>query len=148
VWSWRPLAGVKLATMLCIAPMTVTKKSWTPGRARRKPLKPLRGESRAEPVNLWWTYSYAFSFCMRGCGCIRASGFPCALCFQGTTCLQDSGSSRRGNTGARQYVDAAILRDARLRGLLRMRSEQVASCPHGEEARSAVSNHEAAEESA
>jgi hypothetical protein len=24
VWSWRPLAGVKLATMLCIAPMTVT----------------------------------------------------------------------------------------------------------------------------
>ena len=37
VWSWRPLAGVKLATMLCIAPMTVTKTSWTPGRARRKP---------------------------------------------------------------------------------------------------------------
>jgi len=24
VWSWRPLAGVKLARMLCIAPMTVT----------------------------------------------------------------------------------------------------------------------------
>jgi hypothetical protein len=41
VWSWRPLAGVKLATMLCIAPMTVTKTSWTPGRARRNPLKPL-----------------------------------------------------------------------------------------------------------
>src|SRR5215472_3515458 len=29
VWSWRPLAGVKLATMLCIAPMTVTKRSRT-----------------------------------------------------------------------------------------------------------------------
>src|SRR6516162_6905729 len=32
----RPLAGVKLATMLCIGPMTVTEKSWTP-RARKKP---------------------------------------------------------------------------------------------------------------
>jgi hypothetical protein len=31
--SWRRCFG--------IAPMTVTKKSWTPGRARRKPLKPL-----------------------------------------------------------------------------------------------------------
>ena len=40
-WSWRPLAGVKLASMLCIAPMTVTKTSRTPGRARRKPLKPI-----------------------------------------------------------------------------------------------------------
>jgi hypothetical protein len=42
-------------------------------------------------------------------------------------------------------LDAAILRDARLCGLLRMRSEQVAPSPHGEEARSAVSNHESAE---
>jgi len=53
VWFWHPLAGAKLATMLCIAPMTVTKKSWTPGRARSKPLKPLRGASRRDPVNLW-----------------------------------------------------------------------------------------------
>src|SRR5262249_19371504 len=37
VWSWRPLAGVKLATMVRVAPMTVTKKSRTPGRARNKP---------------------------------------------------------------------------------------------------------------
>jgi len=40
-WSWRPLAGVKSATMPGIAPMTVTKTSRTPGRARRKPLKPI-----------------------------------------------------------------------------------------------------------
>src|SRR6516225_5050194 len=39
VWSWHPLAGAKLATMLCIAPITVTKTSWTPGRARSKPFK-------------------------------------------------------------------------------------------------------------
>src|SRR5262249_24270702 len=37
VWSWRPLAGAKLATMLRIAPMTVIKTSRTPGRSRRKP---------------------------------------------------------------------------------------------------------------
>ena len=58
----RPLAGVKLAAMLCIAPMTVTQTSWTPGRARSKPLTPLRREGRREPAYLWWTYSYAFSF--------------------------------------------------------------------------------------
>jgi hypothetical protein len=46
VWSWHPLAGAKLATMLCIAPMTVTKTSRTPGRARSKPLKPSRRECR------------------------------------------------------------------------------------------------------
>jgi hypothetical protein len=29
------------------------KQARSPGRARRKPLKPLRGESRMDPVNLW-----------------------------------------------------------------------------------------------
>jgi hypothetical protein len=29
------------------------KKARSPGRVRNKPLKPLRGESRSEPVNLW-----------------------------------------------------------------------------------------------
>jgi hypothetical protein len=54
VWSWRPLAGVKLATMLCIVPMTVTQTSRTPGRARRKPLKPLaRGRPGPARLNLW-----------------------------------------------------------------------------------------------
>ena len=32
VWSWRPLAGVKFVEDDRQA--TVTKKSWTPGRAR------------------------------------------------------------------------------------------------------------------
>ena len=38
VWSWHPLAGAKFRWMAREA--TVTKKSWTPGRARTKPLKP------------------------------------------------------------------------------------------------------------
>src|SRR5205814_8488668 len=29
------------------------KKARSPGKSRRKPLKPLRGECRAAPVNLW-----------------------------------------------------------------------------------------------
>jgi hypothetical protein len=35
VWFWRPLAGAKLAGDE--PQVTVTKKSWTPGRARSKP---------------------------------------------------------------------------------------------------------------
>jgi hypothetical protein len=38
VWSWHPLAGAKSAGD--DLPATVTKRSWTPGRARRTPLKP------------------------------------------------------------------------------------------------------------
>ena len=38
VWSWHPWAGAKRADDDPRA--TVTKKSWTPGRARSKPLKP------------------------------------------------------------------------------------------------------------
>src|SRR5215471_19363686 len=36
VWSWRPLAGAKPAGD--DQKVTVTEKSWTPGRARMKPL--------------------------------------------------------------------------------------------------------------
>jgi hypothetical protein len=45
VWSWRPLAGAKSADD--DQRTTVTEKSWTPGRARRKPLKPI---ARGMPV--------------------------------------------------------------------------------------------------
>ncbi len=60
-------------------------KARSPGRLRRKPLKPLRRECRNRFGDLWWTYSYAFFICMRGCGCGEASGIPCSLCFRGTT---------------------------------------------------------------
>src|SRR5579872_7303447 len=59
------------------------KKARSPGRLRRKPLKPSRRECRTRFGDLWWTYSYAF-ICMRGCGCGEASGIPCSLCFRGT----------------------------------------------------------------
>src|SRR6516165_5610422 len=48
VWSWHPLAGAKFRGMAREA--TVTKRSWTPGRARRTPLTPSRREGRVAPV--------------------------------------------------------------------------------------------------
>src|SRR5579863_1040135 len=61
------------------------KKARSPGRPRRKPLKPSAQGRPVAPVNLWWTYSCAFHFCTRGYGCIGHPGFPCALLlFEGT----------------------------------------------------------------
>ena len=79
MWFWRPLAGAKLARMLCIAPITVTKRSWTPGRARRKPLKPSRRKCRivfGEPVV---TTLVCFFYSHARLRVHRASGISCAL---------------------------------------------------------------------
>jgi hypothetical protein len=48
VWFWRSEAGVKSAEAIWSA--TVATKQRSPGRARRKLLKPLRGGCRAMPV--------------------------------------------------------------------------------------------------
>jgi hypothetical protein len=55
VWSWRPDAGAKLAKTLHASCGRRGKRARSPGRARSKPLKPLRREGRvssAEPVVL------------------------------------------------------------------------------------------------
>src|SRR5580700_10282458 len=55
------------------------KKARSPGRARKKPLKPIaqgRPGATGEPVV---TCLRAFYFCTQGCGCADASGIPCAL---------------------------------------------------------------------
>jgi len=44
VWSWRRDPGA--TSVRSIALTTGARKAASPGRARRKPLKPLRGESR------------------------------------------------------------------------------------------------------
>ena len=49
VWSWRLDAGVKFAEP---SVGDGDKKARSPGRARRKPLKPLRRECRVTPVDL------------------------------------------------------------------------------------------------
>jgi len=71
-------------------------KAWSPGRARRKPLKPLRRESRtasAEPV-----CSCAFCYVHSGTrdrGCSAHPAFPAPSSFLGAMFMQTSGASRR-----------------------------------------------------
>jgi hypothetical protein len=50
VWSWHPDADAKFASDLAD---DGGKKARSPGRARRKPLKPSRRECRIVSVNLW-----------------------------------------------------------------------------------------------
>jgi hypothetical protein len=65
------------------------------GETTKETVKPSRRECRTRFGDLWWTYSYAFFICMRGCGCGEASGIPCALCFLRDNDRQSSGEVRR-----------------------------------------------------
>jgi len=62
-----------------ISQVMVAKKPGSPGRARRKPLKPLRGECRVNRRDRGDLSLCAFSFCAQGCGRVGAPGIPCAL---------------------------------------------------------------------
>jgi len=72
----------------------VARKPGSPGRSRRKPLKPLRRECRNVPVDLWWTYSCAFLFCARGCGCTEAPAFPAPSFIRGDMFVHHPGAFR------------------------------------------------------
>ena len=50
VWFWRPDAGAKLVEQFT---SDGGKKARSPGRARRKPLKPSRRECRNVSAYLW-----------------------------------------------------------------------------------------------
>jgi hypothetical protein len=52
------------------------KQARSPGRARRKPLKPLRGECRVFSGVTVVTCLRAFYFCTQGCGRIERPAFP------------------------------------------------------------------------
>jgi len=72
------------------------KKARSPGRARSKPLKPLRREGRVFPaVSVVTMLVWFFHFHAR-LRVHRAPGFPCALCFRGRKFLHNPGASRRG----------------------------------------------------
>ncbi len=77
-------------------PARVARKPGSPRRARRKPLKPLRGESRIAPVGPVVITRVVFASHTR----LRvqsASGFPCALRFVEGPRSQTSGRMCRGN---------------------------------------------------
>jgi hypothetical protein len=89
----------------------VTKRNSSPGRARRKPLKPLRGESRVTSGVLVVT-----TVCLlpmhTGCGCIGHPAFPAPSVFRGTRLWQTSGSWRREK--ADLYPFSGLTGEARL----------------------------------
>src|SRR6266516_7707318 len=76
VWFWRPDAGVKSAIR---SAGDGVKQAWSPGRARRKPLKPLRGECRVisgvTVVTMLVCYFY-FACEAAGASCARHSLRP------------------------------------------------------------------------
>ena len=57
------------------------KKARSPGRARSKPLKPLRREGRMTPPLPVATTLVCFLFCTRGCGCGEHPVFPAPSLF-------------------------------------------------------------------
>src|SRR6266516_2288834 len=89
VWFWRPDAGVKSVRR---SAGDGVKQAWSPGRARRKPLKPLRGECRAKSGEPVVTTLVCFVlFRTRGCGCIGHPAFPAPSHVEGEWFLQNSG---------------------------------------------------------
>jgi hypothetical protein len=109
VWFWHPLlvsssrrqVGPTWFRQSLNPRMTVTSKNSSPGRARSKPLKPLRGEM---PGASGWTCGddarRAFAFCTRGFGCSEYPAFPAPSDFRGTRFLHSSGVSGRETAGA------------------------------------------------
>ena len=106
MWSWHPLLVLNLRRLS--RPdrvgktenplMTVTRRIRSPGRARNKPLKPLRA---GMPGDLGCTCGdYArvlcFKYCTRGYGCGGHPAFPTPSVFWGAWFWHSSGASRRG----------------------------------------------------
>ena len=69
--------------------------SRSPGRARRKPLTPLRAGMPGDPGATVVANAYAFYFCIRGCGCVGHPAFPTPSGVEDK--CKTPGASRRGN---------------------------------------------------
>jgi hypothetical protein len=102
VWSWHPL--LMSSWRRCVGPTglrqafnplpTVTKRNSSPGRARRKPLKPLRGESRVisgVPV----VTTVCLLHCTRAAGATGTRLSLRPLSFEGQCSCTASGALRR-----------------------------------------------------
>src|SRR4030088_3239992 len=76
------------------------KTNSSPGRARNKPLKPLRAGMPGVPVDLWWLHSCALPhFAHEAAGAAGTRHSPRPLL--GERFMHNSGASRRGNANAR-----------------------------------------------
>jgi hypothetical protein len=81
------------------------KQARSPGRARRKPLKPLRAGMPGDPGATVVTCLRAFYFCTQGCGCNGHPAFPTPSVL-GEGFMQDSGALCRGNADV--YLQLAV----------------------------------------
>src|SRR5664279_6484495 len=80
------------------------KQARSPGRARNKPLKPLRAGMPGDPGATVVTNSCAYLLCARGCGCNGHPAFPTPSLGEGF--MHNSGDSRRGK--AKSYLMLAV----------------------------------------
>jgi hypothetical protein len=93
VWSRHPDAGVRSAGSIPLT--TVANKPGTPGRARRNPLKPLRGECRVNRCDRGDYARMLFITRIRGCGRIARPAFPAPSVQEAKEFLHNSGAARR-----------------------------------------------------
>jgi hypothetical protein len=76
-------------------------KAQSPGRARRKPLKPSRRECRSNGLTCGDFARVLVSFAREAAGAADASGIPCALSVRGTLLSEELGQDRVARTSNR-----------------------------------------------
>src|ERR1039458_4813977 len=110
VWSWRPDAGVKLAEQFA---GDGGKRARSPGRARRKPLKPLRagmpGDLGGPVVTMLVCFVSSFAREAAGAAGTRHSRRP----LLGERFINASGASRREGVKACLKHTAVIASEAK-----------------------------------
>jgi hypothetical protein len=93
------------------------KKARSPGRARRKPLKPLRAGMPGESGEPRGDYArMVLFFPIRGCGCIEHPAFPTPLAIRAVRFLHHSGanaSRERGGVPLHDVTPCVVLANAR-----------------------------------
>src|SRR5260370_39826445 len=82
--------------------MTVTRRIRSPGRARNKPLKPLRAGMPGDPGCTCGDYARVLTspFAREAMGATRTRHSPRPLFSKGECFMHNSGASRRGNAEA------------------------------------------------
>src|SRR6266567_9141541 len=115
VWSSRPDAGVKFAEFESAQPgldknISVGdggKRARSPGRARRKPLKPLRAGTSGDSGVLVVTRVRSITTkCTRGRGCNGHPAFPTPSL--GESFINGSGASRREGEGVSKTIATSL----------------------------------------
>ena len=95
--SCGPDASTLAPSLRLISADDGDKKARSPGRARRKPLKPIARGKPDEPDEPVVTWFVCFFICTRSCGRIQRPVFPAPSDLSRATLLSDPGVLRRGN---------------------------------------------------